>query len=760
MASANDPPPPPARPKPAKVNFSEEAPPPRPAAAARPPRRGTAIASRSSASGGGAVRARRATLLSIFSSAAPPEEAVAEAERRAEEAAERLRAAPAARGGGGAGGAPVAAAAARKVRVHKLSALFAPKSKTAAAAAAAAERGAAPRGVGGIGAAAGEAARAPAAAALRVREGGERRCSEGAPHAMRRSVSSGRLLNGVELPVTTQSSELDSVTGLHGIKTQISWLLDAMLTEHADEDAHPSDMSCDDTRKKLQEWETTAAKLARQQREEAGQRVAAQMRPVPSRGEVLAAIVRLQSFARGRQVRAKYGDEVATARVMAAARLQMSSTMSRMEKVLQKKVIVQQPAAIQRSQVQYRARDLPEGTPPVEFNPCAARQRSREALRVASPRGRAAPPHEPLSLATPRAAASMLYGELAVSPRLLTHSLDATREAEAMSGYEPKGVRWRRLAREQHWRRCVNCGHVVEVRDSDGSGTCLRCSTVFRWVQGELVEPLATLGELLTEFRWRYEEEAPFNAAPSAVAYQWGPSDPLELPKHTKRAHLALMCWRSYLLLKAPLSRQHAFPRRPATAASPPAFKLAAAAAFPPAAAAPHSPRLFSDPFFLPDCAPRTPRSSHGSRGELTLTLQQLQQPHRGSDSPRGHATPSQPPHASPISVNESLAWLSFEEPFTPGVLRGNCAAAAHRASLSPRHDSRSSSSRREHESHASSPRREQEQFDGLAPLNSAPLARVADPSISAASRPPMLGERNADGRKCLHSSSTFLLGV
>lgn len=54
---------------------------------------------------------------------------------------------------------------------------------------------------------------------------------------------------------------------------------------------------------------------------------------IASRGEAMLAVVRLQALTRGFLARARHGDDVETARVVASARHQMKSSMNMMEQV-------------------------------------------------------------------------------------------------------------------------------------------------------------------------------------------------------------------------------------------------------------------------------------------------------------------------------------------------------------------------------------------------------------------------------------------
>ena len=224
--------------------------------------------------------------------------------------------------------------------------------------------------------------------------------------------------------------------------------------------------------------------------------------------------------------------------------------------------------------------------------------------------------------------------------------------------------------------------------------------------QGELVAPLTTLKQLLTEFRWQKEEDSlrhmPRKGSEYLDPYLWGGA---ELPRHTPRARLALLLWRATLLLRVPIKRATRDTRtaREAREAS------RAASQLPPTTLTfsrsnSSTKSLLSSPIdsprpqlSLPDLNPPARRSSNGfvswdtppglatgysdeRDGTVDFVISSSHSassvpssPHaRLPPSPRAPTSPRSPLSRTPYSRagTESPSWWLEAEPHTPGVTR------------------------------------------------------------------------------------------
>uniref|UniRef100_A0A7S2JP38 Uncharacterized protein n=1 Tax=Haptolina brevifila TaxID=156173 RepID=A0A7S2JP38_9EUKA len=111
---------------------------------------------------------------------------------------------------------------------------------------------------------------------------------------------------------------------------------------------------------------------------------------------------------------------------------------------------------------------------------------------------------------------------------------------------------YRRLAREMHLRACPNCGSPVDIGFGiDGYTQCTECMARFRWLHAALFLPVSSVGGLLQEVRWEYDEAR--RAAPdNSVSWTqvgnlyWAATN---RPARTQGATVKLVMYRGVIIL-------------------------------------------------------------------------------------------------------------------------------------------------------------------------------------------------------------------
>ena len=117
----------------------------------------------------------------------------------------------------------------------------------------------------------------------------------------------------------------------------------------------------------------------------------------------------------------------------------------------------------------------------------------------------------------------------------------------------PDSAQLLRLARVQHWRKCPQCAAAVEFCTLDGNAICNECGKDFRWLDADLVVPVASLKELRNESKWAYEERRHNgNISMKDVAKRYWLSRDKDHAPLTRTAGVELALWRA--AISAPLA--------------------------------------------------------------------------------------------------------------------------------------------------------------------------------------------------------------
>ena len=122
----------------------------------------------------------------------------------------------------------------------------------------------------------------------------------------------------------------------------------------------------------------------------------------------------------------------------------------------------------------------------------------------------------------------------------------------SITSKEFEWMAYRRLARKMHWRTCPNCTRAVDKAfGKDGIAQCTNCLTRFNWLEAPLLLPVSSVGALLQEVRWEYDEAR--RDAPDSLI-QWTEVGNLywaatTRPTRTRGATVKLAVYRSIIVV-------------------------------------------------------------------------------------------------------------------------------------------------------------------------------------------------------------------